>query len=161
MPDPTLGRNDWSQNQASDALGLGTIPQRPTDTEVRLVYVEDCWAWFAENTADAWGDDWNDAPHDCNAGTPYDDRGGYKIKVAFDGDLEVAGTQWGSYPAFHPPAPKHGLSVEEINDGAAPWLYQPSYGLKQFPEPLMVIPAGVTLVEFEQLVAQAGGKVYR
>jgi hypothetical protein len=50
--------------------------------------------------------------------------------------------------------------VEEINAGAAPWLYQPSYGHKQFPEPLMVIPARVTLAEFVSLVARAGGSVF-
>lgn len=131
------------------------------DSLVRLVYVEGSFAWFCTHPDDAWGDDWNDAPHDCNAGSPYLDRGGEWEKVAFEADLEIGGTQFGSYPPFHPPAPKYGLSVEEINAGKAPWLYQPSYGHKQFPEPLFEIPARVTLTEFIDLVQSVGGRVYR
>ena len=127
---------------------------------LRLVYVDEPWAYFVERPDDAWGDDWNDAPHDCNAGIPYYDRSGLHVKVAYDGDLETAGTQWGSYGPYHPPAPKHGLSVEEINGGAAPWLYKPNYG-KDGPKPLLEIPAKVTLAEFIYLVVEAGGGVYR
>jgi hypothetical protein len=131
------------------------------DDPVRLVYVEGSFAWFASKPGEACGDDWNDAPHDCNASPPYAEAGGRHVKVAYDGDLEIAGTQSGSYAPYHPPAPKYGLSVDEINEGAAPWLYQPSYGHPQFPKPLLVIPALVTLPEFQRLVTLAGGVVYQ
>lgn len=29
--------------------------------------------YFGDVTADYWGDDWDDAPYDCNAGTVYDE----------------------------------------------------------------------------------------
>lgn len=82
--------------------------------EPRLRYVRDSWAYFLADQRGRRGDDWNDAPHDCNAGAPYD----YVFKVAFDGDLDVVGTElngigtgrWGW------------LSVEQINAGEAPWL---------------------------------------
>ena len=59
----------------------------------RLVYVDGPWASFAANPAEAWGDDWDDAPHDCNAGVPSARACGPYIKVAYDGELEIGGRQ--------------------------------------------------------------------
>ena len=42
-----------------------TDPRRPC---LRLLLVPDDF-----DLAQMWGDDWNDAPADCNAGEPYDD----------------------------------------------------------------------------------------
>lgn len=37
-----------------------------------LCYVEGCWAFFTTKPlSDQWGDDWNDAPYEHNAGRPY------------------------------------------------------------------------------------------
>lgn len=119
-----------------------------------LCFVDDsCWAYFANvPPADVWGDDWNDAPHDCNAGRPYDKEGQRLVQVAFDGPYEVAGTddrgRWGY------------LSAEDINTGRAPWLYDPGYGEKTYPEPKDVINAGITLQEFRKRIRAAGGQVY-
>lgn len=125
---------------------------------MNLVYVEDNFAWFCTEPEHAWGDDWNDAPHDCNAGHPYLDRGGDWAKVAWDGDLEIVGVhlgdgvgRWGY------------LSVQDINAGKAPWLVQVQYGMPSDDHliPLGVtIPAGVSPAEFERLVGEAGGRVY-
>lgn len=120
--------------------------------EFRLCYVSDSFAYFADTKPTAvTGDDWNDAPHDCNAGTPYADRGYRVVVVAYDGDLEIVGTnnrdRWGY------------LSADDINAGPAPWLYDPGYG-DTYPEPKSIVRAGVTLEEFKQLVAAARGHVY-
>ena len=38
-----------------------------------LCYVDGCWAYFTTQRLDhQWGDDWNDAPYEHNAGPPYD-----------------------------------------------------------------------------------------
>ena len=140
----------------------------------RLCYVDAPWAYFTTQELEKqWGDDWNDAPYEHNAGEPYrphkelsvpirnekcdvvewcktseyvDDVPGWEIKkVAFEGSLET-------------PSSIHGYnspwSVEQINRGAVAWL-QDRYGYSD-----VVIPAGTTLEDFKKLVAKAGGKVY-
>lgn len=123
---------------------------------LRLCYVDGEWAYFSTGRpGDVWGDDWNDAPHDCNAGTPYAERAPGLTKVAYDGDLRIVGEgafggyvyeRWGW------------LSAEQINQGQAPWLVRLAYG-----DPVthdLEISAGATLEEFRALVVLAGGCVY-
>lgn len=43
----------------------------------------------ADNCTDYWGDDWNDAPYDCNAGTVYDEYVKAVIDIAFPFDSLV------------------------------------------------------------------------
>jgi hypothetical protein len=125
-----------------------------------LAYVSEPFAYFVDDIAAAHGDDWNDAPHDCNAGPPY---GKAFTKVAYDGDdLEVvgggfpSGLRWGA------------LSVDAINRGEAPWIVQVRWGapseIVDGREVLAIgvqVPSGVTIAEFERLIAQASGRVYR
>ena len=64
-----------------------------------LCYVERNFAYFTSIPLELqWGDDWNDAPYEHNAGEPYGDhrptpgapRAEHSIlKVAFDGDLST------------------------------------------------------------------------
>jgi hypothetical protein len=112
-----------------------------------------------------WGDDWNDAPYDCNAGSPYtwDARrytkqldGNYAWEpnevpswkifvVEFTGPFETpAGV------AFNTP-----YSVEMVNDGKIPWLWTETVE----PEIPVVIPAGTTFSVFRKLVRRARGMV--
>jgi len=114
-----------------------------------LCYVREPWAYFTtQNLKDQWGDDWNDAPYEHNAGEPYGDRDGrWKIiKVAFEGDFDspcsaVANSRW---------------SVEDINRGNVPWLETSRY----YRESPVSIWAGMPLDEFVKLVKQCGGTVY-
>lgn len=108
-----------------------------------LCYVYEPWgssagspptAYFTTQPLDKqWGDDWNDAPYDCNAGIPYrwDARrytkqpdGSYAwvsspepswqiFMVEFTGPFETP-----RGVAFNTP-----YSVEMINDGKIPWLW--------------------------------------
>lgn len=133
---------------------------RESSDHYRLCFVKESWAYFVNgDPTEVWGDDWNDAPHDCNAGPPYGTAGQAMEVVAFDGDLEVVGTAMNGVGAG-----RWGwLSVEEINAGAAPWLVQLRYGARSDDDliPLGVtIPAGVTLAEFRKLVREACGYVY-
>jgi hypothetical protein len=126
--------------------------------DYRLCYVEGSFAYFTDaDPTEVYGDDWNDAPHDCNAGDPYRDRGWCFAKVAFDGPHDIVGTcaptstgegigQWGY------------LSVDAINRGEAPWLVVDNYSSPRRCQ--HVIHAGVTITEFKRLIAAAGGNVY-
>ena len=40
--------------------------------EYKLCYVDRNKAWFTNNFEKQWGDDWDDAPYEHNAGLPYD-----------------------------------------------------------------------------------------
>lgn len=124
----------------------------PSD-EFRLCYVDEPWAYFANvEPTEMWGDDWNDAPHDCNAGMPYVREGQQVVKVAYDADLQTVGTNHLSHYGY--------VSAQDINEGRAPWLIQPSYGLPQFPKPLREVHAGITLGNFKLLAREVGGTVY-
>jgi hypothetical protein len=99
---------------------------------------------------DQWGDDWNDSPYECNAGTPYPiDKNGNSVEiteVVFDSDL------------LSPCAGKNtsGLSVEMINDGSVSWLRSPDYDRHVY----INIFAGCTLSLFIQYIRISGGRVF-
>lgn len=114
-----------------------------------LCYVQEPWAYFTTKPLHKQqGDDWNDAPYEHNAGSPYTPREGenFKIvKLAFEGEFRE--------PSFgHSNSP---FSVDEINRGAIAWLRT-----CEGAEPSIVIHAGTPLDEFIRLVKKAGGKVY-
>lgn len=152
--------DDLSPNKRRQYWPRGVIREISEQIEW-LVYVDGPWAWFASvlpSDPRVLGDGWNAAPHDCNAGPPYRDRGVDYVKVAFDGELEPCGTLRGDRWGY--------LSVDLINAGAAPWLAQRLYGQR----PMQVegqinlgvqVSAGVDLATFERLVGETGGRVYR
>ena len=117
-----------------------------------LCYVEGMWAYFTTQPLEQqWGDDWNDSPYECNAGTPYRfhslDRSygvaPWKIKiVGFLGDLIT-------------PSQDMSISVENINQGNVAWL-RPGASAPYTAKP---IPAGTRLSEFRRLVDLANGTV--
>jgi len=118
-----------------------------------LCYVTGNFAYFTTQLlSEQWGDDWNDAPYEHNAGTPYHDWEGEQgegprwivSKVAFDGPFETP--DYGKINSSY--------SVEQINDGRVPWLCDV---WRQDIEPIY---AGVTLIEFIRLIHAAGGNVY-
>ena len=115
----------------------------------KLCYVQNNFAYFTTQPLDEqWGDDWDDAPYEHNAGEPYT---AYRpeddweiIKVAFDGNLVEPSE--GSLNSF--------FSVKQINQKHIAWL-RDIYGNSG-----VAIHAGTTIEEFITLVKQAGGKVY-
>jgi len=121
-----------------------------------LCYVDGPWAYFTtRKLSEQWGDDWDDAPYEHNAGTPYDYSEHDKkegrepwqiIKVAWDGD-------------FEPPSEGHynsPWSVEQINAGAVAWLRTSRWRTGK----PVIIPAGTTLERFCELIRKGGGTVY-
>jgi len=132
-----------------------------------LCYVEGSWAYFTTQTLDKqWGDDWDDAPYEHNAGRPYD-AGRYYYA---DGTIKPIPSDWNDdgtpkwriyTVAFegnlYPPCdegPNSNYCVRDINTGAVAWLRS------QYANPPIVIPAGTTLRDFIGLVQRAAGVVY-
>lgn len=115
------------------------------------------FAYFTEiELKDQWGDDWNDAPYEHNAGHPYEYRFIDKkhvphkiIKVAWDGDYETPGQRSGSNSPW---------SVEGINRGAIAWLI-PSDWESNVKE-TKPVHAGDTLATFVDKIEGSGGAVY-
>lgn len=135
----------------------------PVDPAAVLCYVKEWWstdarprvAYFTTAKLDKqWGDDWNDAPYDCNAGDPY------LWDPEHPRDLE----RWSVYAAevtgpFETPAGvafNTPFAVEDVNTGVIAWLWESSAPNHR---PRVVIPAGTTFKRFAELVAAAGGTV--
>lgn len=118
-------------------------------SDFKLCYVEDQWAYFTELPLDKqWGDDWNDAPYEHNAGTPYCDEGQTILRIGFrDADLETPGADMCNSP----------YCVQRINQGVVPWLVTPRWSSQS---PIIKIFAGATPQEFKNKVRAAGGKVF-
>lgn len=107
----------------------------------KLCYVERNFAYFTRLPLDEQGgDDWNDAPYEYNAGTPYDEEN--IVVLAFFSDTLA------DPPFGHCNSP---YSVEAINHGAVAWL---SDRCK------INIQAGCGIEEFISKTAAAGGKVF-
>lgn len=133
-----------------------TVAHEQMGAEYKLCYVEDQWAYFTtQKVTDQWGDDWNDAPYEHNAGTPYlwheaRPEPPYKIAmVAFDVEFATPAQPFStSYSPY---------SVEAINHGATPWLKSPPWVDK---ENAIEIWAGTPYPEFVELIQLARGAVY-
>lgn len=125
----------------------------------QLCYIEKPWAYFTTLPLDVqWGDDWNDAPYEHNAGRPYMPRERCSqdwdvdgsplwevIRIAFDGPFET--------PAEYHPSPNSPWSVEEINRGEVPWLtHENDRGICLY--------AGAGLTTFRQFIRNNGGEIY-
>lgn len=116
-----------------------------------LCYVDGGVLYFTtQPLAEQWGDDWDDAPYDCNAGlpsTPCDGEAWEIIEVRYSGDFETPATY-----AYNSP-----WSVEQINQRRVPWLQtdrlSPYTGVVQ-------LWAGMTLAEVVRGILEGGGMVY-
>lgn len=141
-----------------------------------LCYVNGSWAWFTSKPlSEQWGDDWNDAPYEHNAGRPYEPcwhnepehvakRGGLCKCQSCVRDWNIDGTpRWsiirvaweGPFVTPDDGCPNSRFSVEAINAGAIAWLRTEDRS------PHIAIPAGTTVGDFVRLVLQAGGKIYK
>jgi len=117
-------------------------------TEPVLCYIKDNWAYFTTNLKDQWGDDWDDAPYDSNAGEPYTHYDDCQVtKVAWEANLI-------------PPCDRlyRCFSVQQINALETPWLTSPDWESNK--NPAMEIWAGTSLSEFKSLIYGTGGTIY-
>jgi hypothetical protein len=130
-------------------------PYQIEEYKSKLCYIKDSFAYFTtQSLSEQWGDDWDDAPYEHNAGDPYyydehDRKEGLEpweiYKVAWDGNFflpcdYVLNSRW---------------SVRDINSGAIAWLQSEPYSKNP-----IAIPAGTTLDKFCELIDYGDGAVY-
>ena len=108
------------------------------------------YAYFTPvSLKDQWGDDWDDAPYEHNAGCPYDN-----VPDDYESDLEILKIPFGiSNPHAYVRFPENygcgnsPWSVLDINLGAVAWVYASGRNHQG-----ISIPAGVTVGEFLYLL---------
>jgi hypothetical protein len=136
------------------------LPQTWRYIDYRLCYISGGQAYFTtKDPTDQWGDDWDDAPYEHNAGMPYmydehNQRGGEApwdiVVVSFSSDLEPPDRHHWNSP----------YSVESINKGAVAWLAPPVHDFDRVAgrvyEPIY---GGAGLVEFARKIRQSGGDI--
>jgi hypothetical protein len=120
-------------------------------SEPVLCLIKNDRAYFTSTTLDKqWGDDWNDAPYEHNAGDPYhndkDDLPVDIVEVVFDSDFVSPCT--GRTNSIY--------SVEQINQGITPWLRSPN----TLQHIHIQIFAGCTLSLFIQYIKIGGGRIF-
>lgn len=145
--------------------------------QFQLCYVQGHEAYFTSDLANQWGDDWNDAPLSCNAGTPYTpcvhylangterlspndwlDDGTPRfqlIRLAFEinkNQVDMAVGPEISHYAF--------FSVEDLKAKKAPWLVAKRWDreAKCYGEELRLY-AGASLGEFFEFLYRFDAKV--
>ena len=137
-----------------------------------LCYIKNDTAYFTTQPLDKqWGDDWDDAPYEHNAGTPY--RPCWHREGGKECECEVCKRDWtGKNPnweiiilkfdfdAEKPCDFAHNgnseYSVKDINSKKVPWL-KPSQWVKDGKN----IYAGTTIQEFCETIMNCGGRIYR
>lgn len=108
-----------------------------------LCYVEGRAAYFTTAPLqEQWGDDWNDAPYEHNAGTPYGKDGVTISVVYFESNLQTPDCEHVNSP----------WSVEDINACKVAWL--------RGPDRMPVVWAGATFEEFRTAIEERGGTVF-
>lgn len=102
-------------------------------------------AYFtSKKLEEQWGDDWNDAPYEHNAGNPYADGKGIMYQVCVVSSLVQPKHSFLNSPYF----------VEQINQKKIPWL-RSAEGSK----PKVEIWAGTPLAEFRLLIKKVDGEI--
>ena len=133
----------------------------------KLCYIDRNFAYFTTQDLDKqWGDDWDDAPYEHNAGAPYEPAIRYYADgrtEKFERDWNEDGTpKWEIYKvAFdtrwyvETPADTAGsnsmYSVQMINNKLIPWLVK-------YPDKALF--AGASVEEFVEFIESCEGNVY-
>lgn len=136
----------------------GTIMKIIENMDAVLCYVEGNWAWFTTCPLDSqWGDDWNDAPYEHNAGDPYAWKPYYLEREIPLPQYELYRVAWiGPYATPCEDTMNSKFSVQMINQGDIAWLRRTWSGDIN----VKPIHAGITLKEFIRVMHEAGGEVF-
>lgn len=132
----------------------------------KLCYIANNFAYFTTQDLDKqWGDDWDDAPYEHNAGQPYPPHYRYFADgrtEKMEGDWNADGTpKWQIVkiafycPSAATPAETAGrnspYSVQMINNKLIPWL-------TVYPDKALF--AGASINSFVEFIEEAGGEVF-
>ena len=111
------------------------------------------YAYFTDldNLQEQWGDDWNDAPYEHNAGWHYDsirkdEHTILKIPFAVVSENNNGSNHWVKFPCDYG-CGNSPFSVEEINAGAVPWIFVSYYNMAKNKK-FLAINAGINPLEF-------------
>lgn len=143
----------------------------------KLCYVDNGVAYFTtKELAKQWGDDWNDAPYEHNAGTPYEPS----VHYYADGSTKLSPDSWNTdgtpkwqllelrFSAqgneFLEPCSEHHnspFSVESINEGQVPWLKAQVWSRQEKEYSIAgELKAGATVDEFISFIEKFDGVVW-
>lgn len=122
------------------------------EQDYKLCYIDGNKAWFTSNFEKQWGDDWNDAPYEHNAGDPYDHDydfpRGEELPIRLASIYFELPRYWNYLPCdYFTNSP---YSVEAINKGAIAWIHTDDFNIQ----------AGTSLKEFIDTIKKHGGKIY-
>jgi hypothetical protein len=133
----------------------------------KLCYIEKSFAYFTTQDLDKqWGDDWDDAPYEHNAGTPYTPHIHYftadrqeKVETDWNADgtpkweiVKIAFCSVAETPAQMSFVGSSQYSVKQINAGLTPWLTSREHNKWLF--------AGVSINSFVKFIEESGGEVF-
>lgn len=124
-------------------------------TEYKLCYINGNKAWFTNDFENQWGDDWDDAPYEHNAGEPYS---AWYENLENDKTIEhiikhkVLYFETNDWSETRPcdnylNSP---YSVEDINKQAIAWLHTDKFN----------ILAGTSYKDFIKIIENNNGKIY-
>jgi hypothetical protein len=123
-----------------------------------LCYITGSSAFFTtQDLEKQWGDDWNDAPYEHNAGDPYEWREMLSVDDT-EPRYEIIEIHWSAdllTPDYNELNSRY--SVEAINRREMPWLRSPSWSLT---EPPLKIWAGTPLADFKAAIRSVGGRIW-
>ena len=117
----------YTNSKSSDwSFLLNDVKLNPIKSDLskyKLCYVENNILYFTDDFEHAWGDDWDDAPYECNAGEPYEKDESTSVYSNHTTIRYI-----GYLPEFNFRMPCDGhlnspYSVKDINNGVIPWLY--------------------------------------
>lgn len=127
-----------------------TVVQDPCSdkSDYGICYVNYPWVYFTKSVKDQWGDDWDDAPYQHNAGRPY----GYPDRNdAYPDTFAIAVAS-----KLQPPEDTgYNVSVEAINEGDIPWLSTPRWIDEE-----VQLHAGDSYEEVVSAINDLGGTVF-
>lgn len=132
-----------------------------TSKNFKLCYIDNNKAWFTNDFEHCWGDDFNDAPYEHNAGEPYDSWGEliednevvHKRKyIEHPITLKTLYFETNDWSERRPCDGYYNspYSVEDINKGEVAWLSTDKYSIQ----------AGTTMKDFIDIIKKHGGKIF-
>lgn len=143
-----------------------SVPVETNPFDFQLCYIDsrDKFAWFTSVPLEnQWGDDWDDAPYEHNAGTPYDHHydppyvSGKSDNRLVEHPLVTVAWMSDSHDVPCDNYTNSPHSVASINRGNVAWLMVSSW---RDNDKARAIPAGTKLRDFVRLLKEAGGDVY-
>ena len=128
--------------------------------EYKLCYMDYEKAWFTDDFEHQWGDDWDDAPYEHNAGEPYntwselieDNENIWKRKWK-NHQIDLKEVYYRIPYINYLPYEGHEnspYSVEDINKKKVPWLHTKKYD----------IYAGTSFEDFIKIIKEHNGEVW-